>query len=118
VASATHAKSKICVIVYSQYLIIVNIFRSDLSQPTEFSNQINSTKKLFRQQVLRFGIFPYHYLKVLKISRKSEAANLVPLLGNRVTSFFPFPNSRIIPVFSGSLFPKIPEILLANSNLN
>jgi len=31
------------------------------------------TKNEFRQQVWGLGIFPYRYLAVLKISRKSEA---------------------------------------------
>jgi len=35
-----------------------------------------------------------------------------------VSSYFPFPNSRLIRGFSRSLYPKIPEILLANPNLN
>jgi len=36
----------------------------------------------------------------------------------RVSSYFPFPNSRLIPGFSGFPLPKIPKILLANSNVN
>jgi len=35
-----------------------------------------------------------------------------------VYSYSPFPNSRLIPGFSRSLFPKIPEISLAHSILN
>jgi len=30
-----------------------------------------------------------------------------------VSSYFPFPNSRLIPGFSTSLYPKIPKISLA-----
>jgi len=50
--------------------------------------------------------------KELRVASKKEHAK------SRVSSYFPIPNSRLMPGFSGSLFPKIPKILLANSNLN
>jgi len=40
-----------------------------------FNAVFKGRKNAFGQQVLGLGIFPYNYLKVLKVPRKSEVAS-------------------------------------------